>query len=143
MGMEYIDLMYLGVFILCLTLSYCAHDYLGIRREGNEIKREEIIIGYNIDDSVPMLLDTIIKESFDEYMILNEKYRKEDAINAEREKEISSGIVDFLKDRMSDYVMDKLLMYYHEDAIWKVVAEKVYIVVMNYAIENNSIIEDK
>ena len=106
-----------------------------------EISTYQINVSANIDQSIPEILNIIIDESFTDYKIktllpLNEEY-----INNEREVEIRKGLVNLVTARISSAALDKLSLFYNIENIADILADKIYIVVMNYVMEHNMALE--
>lgn len=91
-----------------------------------------------IDQTIPDLLATIILESFSDYQIIALATRDEGFINDAREMEIRTDLVAKVSERLSDATLDKLSLYYNRENIANIVADKIYITVMNYVVDHNT-----
>lgn len=89
------------------------------------------------DPNVPDALDKIIQQSFDEFILMNAGFRKEHYINQTEEREIVDRMIDKVSDRISETVYTKLELYYNSTAVPDIVANKIYMAVIAYVIENN------
>lgn len=111
------------------------------RQKVIELTRYQINTSSRIDSSIPEILDLIINESFNDYKIkelipLNEGY-----INSKREEEIRTTLVAIVSRRISNAALDKLSLFYNIKNIADIMADKIYITVMNYVLENNAQLE--
>ena len=111
-----------GVFlaatlVLFGVVIYTNHKH---RKRLEEITVYQIHTTSKIDQSIPEILDLIIRESFADYQVkyllsLDEKY-----INSEREAEIRKGLVEVVTSRLSSATLDKLSLYYNiKNSIYK------------------------
>ena len=89
------------------------------------------------DPEVPDALDKIIQQCFDEFILMNTGYQKEHYINQTEEQEIVNRMIDKVSERISDTIYTKLELYYNSAAVPDIVANKIYMAVMAYVIENN------
>ena len=89
------------------------------------------------DPEVPDALDKIIQQCFDEFILMNTGYQKEHYINQTEEREIVNRMVDKVSERISDTIDTKLELYYNSASVPDIVANKIYMAVMAYVIENN------
>ena len=111
------------------------------KKKIEEISLYQINTSANIDTSIPNILELIINESFTDYQVktlvpLNEGY-----INSDRETEIRNDLVALVSSRISNAALDKLSLFYNIKNIADILADKIYILVMNYVIEHNKGIE--
>ena len=88
--------------------------------------------------NLPDILSVIIDESFSDYMALNLAYKEAGHINSTEEKEIVSKVTEYVVKRLSPSIQMVLMGYYNADSIDKVIADKVFIAVTAYVVENNS-----
>lgn len=89
------------------------------------------------DATVPDALDKIIQQSFDEFIMMNAGFQKEHYINQSEEREIVDRMIDKVSDRISETLYTKLELYYNAAAVPDIVANKIYMEVIAYVIENN------
>lgn len=91
-----------------------------------------------IDQSIPELLELVITESFRDYQVKYLAVLNEGFINSEREAEIRKELVNLVTNRISNATLDKLSLYYNIENIANILADKIYITVMNYVVQHNS-----
>ena len=138
---------YLGgvIFIMiiaCVILAFMFFfTYKKTKKELLRLTKYDINTRSNIDGSIPNILDLIIDDSFTDYQImiltpLNEMY-----ITDEREKEIRSDLIYKVTERLSDEAIEKLSQLYNIKNIDKIIADKIYIAVMNYVVNHNKVID--
>ena len=95
-------------------------------------------VSAQIDKTIPELLELIIQESFKDYEATTLVPLDEAYINEEREKEIRSELVEIVGARISPAALEKISLFYNQDNIARVIADKIYITVMTYVVEHNS-----
>ena len=93
-----------------------------------------------IDKNIPELLNDIIDDCFRDYEIMVLIPKNELYITDEREKEIRSDLVQKVVDRLSPMALDKISLFYNVHRIDEIIADKVYITVMNYVFTHNNVI---
>lgn len=92
-----------------------------------------------IDETIPRILDLIITECFEDYKLLVLIPKNEFHINDKREAEIRRDLAEKVETRLSPVAVDKLSLYYNINNLDKIIGEKIYISVMSYVIEVNSL----
>lgn len=102
-----------------------------------EITLYQIHVQSQIDETVPEVLDLIIRESFNDYQLKSLYPLNEGYINSEREAEIRGELIALVSSRISNAALDKVSLFYNVTNIADVLADKIYIAVMNYVIEHN------
>lgn len=90
-----------------------------------------------IDESIPQILDLIITESFTDYKIKELIIKEDEYINTQREEEIRRDLVDIVTSRISNAALDKISLFYNISNIGEIIADKIYIAVMDYVINHN------
>lgn len=140
--------------ILCIALSVF---FLGLlvmfflfwksnrshQKELMELGRYSTNVQAIIDKNIPNLLHEIIEDCFNDYDIMVLTPRNELYITDEREREIRNDLVQKVVNRLSPMALDKLSLFYNVHKIDEIIAEKVYITVMNYVVAHNAMITDK
>lgn len=94
-----------------------------------------------IDKNIPELLNDIIEDSFRDYEIMVLIPKNELYITDEREKEIRNDLVQKVVQRLSPMALDKISLFYNVHQIDSIIADKVYITVMNYAVSHNALVD--
>ena len=130
----------ISAFLICATLTVLIIQIILNNKCKNkmiELSKHKMHISAQIDKSIPDLLEFIIQESFEDYIAttlipLNEGY-----INSDREKEIRNDLVSIITDRISPVALEKIAIFYNENNIAKIMADKIYISVMAYVVEHN------
>lgn len=102
-----------------------------------ELMRYQVNVTSNIDKSIPEILDLIIQESFTDYRIKHLEPLNDGFINSEREIEIRKDLIEIVTVRISGAALDKLSLFYNINNIADILADKIYICVMNYVIDHN------
>ncbi len=137
-----LNFVYISIIITCIIVAVCI-IYTAITNNKHkkvleELTRYQIDVSANIDDNIPDLLESIIKDSFDDYRIMYLEPQDSGYINNDREVEIRKEFSNFVGVRISSATMNKLSLFYNYNAIPEVIATKVSIMVMNYVIDHNS-----
>lgn len=127
--------------IIILALFYRANK--SHQKELLELGRYSTNVQAMIDDNIPRILEAIINDAFRDYQIMNLIPRGELYITDEREKEIRSDLIDKVVTRLSPMALDKISLFYNVHQIDVIIADKVYITVMNYVVDHNSVISEK
>lgn len=94
-----------------------------------------------IDKNIPELLNDIIEDSFRDYEIMVLIPKNELYITDEREKEIRNDLVQKVVQRLSPMALDKISLFYNVHQIDSIIADKVYITVMNYVVSHNALVD--
>lgn len=102
-----------------------------------KIEKYEIDMNLEINDNIDKQLDTIIESCFTEYSLTNLIYKSEWYITEEEEIKITKDIAHLVAERMSPIVMQKLTLYYNEDAISDIISKRISFRVTNFVIEHN------
>lgn len=130
----------IGLFILCIYIIITNNRH---RKRIEELTEYNIHTSANIDMSIPEILNLIIQDSFDDYKVKTLIPLDEGYINATREDQIRSALVDMVSNRISNAALDKLSLFYNIQNIAAIMADKIYITVMQYVIEHNSTITNQ
>ena len=88
-------------------------------------------------------MNDIIDDCFRDYEIMVLVPKNELYITDEREKEIRNDLVAKVVERLSPMALDKISLFYNVHRIDEIIADKVYITVMNYVVSHNSLIEQQ
>lgn len=102
-----------------------------------ELSLYQIHVQTSIDESIPEVLDLVIGESFNDYQLKSLYPLNEGYINSDREAEIRGELIALVSSRISNAALDKISLFYNITNIADVIADKIYIAVMNYVIEHN------
>lgn len=96
------------------------------------------------DSNTPQIVEDIISQCFNDYLVLNVGFKEEkEYIREEDEKKIVLYLIENVLTRMSAPLLQKIKAYYNEELLEEVLSNKIYMFVMNYAIQNNAIEESK
>ena len=139
------------LIILCIALAILAIGATVIlilyhannkrhQKELLELGRYSTNVQAMIDSSIPQILEFIINDAFQDYQIMTLIPRNELYITDEREKEIRHDLVEKVVNRMSPMALDKISLFYNVHKIDEIIADKVYITVMNYVVQHNEFI---
>lgn len=130
----------IGVFLFAI---FCLFLFMVIetsrhRKRVEQLTLYQINVTSQIDSSIPEILDLIIQESFNDYQVKSLLALEEGYINTDREAEIRKDLVAMVTKRISNAALDKISLFYNIANIADIIADKIYIIVMNYAISHNS-----
>lgn len=122
-----------------LLVFYSIRSGIDYRKEMLKVSQYTVNTQAIIDDSIPLLLNSVIDECFTDYKVLVLEPRQEGYISNEREDEIRKDLISKIVERLSPMSLDKLSLRYNVNNIDRIIADKVYIVVTNYVVEHNDI----
>lgn len=137
---NYIPWIIIGIFLIacfCLML-FMVIETSRHRKRIESLTLYQINVSSQIDSSIPEILDLIIQESFNDYQVKSLLAIEEGYINTDREAEIRKDLVEMVTKRISSAALDKISLFYNIANIADIIADKIYIIVMNYAISHNS-----
>ena len=131
-------------FMLCLIALtiYIVHSNNKHRKRMEEITLYNINVSATIDHSIPGILDAIIQDCFKDYQVKTLLPLQEGVINSTREAEIRQALVAMVTSRISNAALDKISLFYNLSNIAGILADKIYIIVMNYVIEHNRTVQN-
>lgn len=134
-----------GIFLVAALILFGVVVYTNNkhRKRLEELTLYQIHTASNIDQSIPEILDLIINESFADYKIKCLIPLEEGYINNEREAQIRKDLVALVTKRISSAALDKISLFYNIVNIADIIADKIYILVMNYVTEHNSQFNDE
>lgn len=93
------------------------------------------------DPKIPEIIDNLIMESLNLYVIFNigpdKKY-----ISEKDEPKIVNEVIERVLFRLSKPMLIKLKAYYNEEMVESIITEKIYMAVTDYIIMNNKLEED-
>ena len=133
----------LCTFLLIMTLITIVMIVMNHKhkKKFEEITMYQINTSAMIDGSIPKLLDLIIDESFTDYRIKS-LVDQEGVINSEREGEIRNELVRIVSGRISNAALEKLSLFYNMKNIADILADKIYIRIMDYVVDHNKTISE-
>ena len=118
-------------------VSRLFNKWIKFKYDELELKKYDIDTHLNVTDNIETRLDTVIESCFQEYSLMNLIYKANWYIKEEEEIQISKDICSLVSDRISPVMLKQLELYYNEDAIYDVIAKRVYFKVTNFVIEHN------
>ena len=93
--------------------------------------------------SIPEILNLIIQDCFTDYKVKTLLPLQEGFINATREDQIRQALVEMVSGRISNAALDKLSLFYNIQNIAAIMADKIYITVMQYVIDHNATVTNQ
>jgi hypothetical protein len=127
------------VAIFLLVLSYYLIADTRLFKRELQMKEYEINIKSEIDDNVFTLLDNIITQCFNEYIILNIEYREVEYVDGELEAEITKAVANKVFERISPAFITKLSLIYNTNNFIELLSERVYLHTLEYALRKNQV----
>ena len=118
-------------------VSKLFNKWIKFKYDELELKKYDIDTHLNVTDNIETRLDTVIESCFQEYSLINLIYKTNWYIKEEEEIQISKDICSLVSDRISPVMLKQLELYYNQDAIYDVIAKRVYFKVTNFVIEHN------
>lgn len=137
---------YNNLFFACFAIiAICTTILIAIsivntkenQKTAQRLLKYQIDINAPIDKSIPEILDLVIMDCFNDYKIKFLEPIEQGHITAEREAEIRADLVVIITGRISEATLNKLSLFYNINSIADILADKIYICVMNYVIEHN------
>jgi hypothetical protein len=95
------------------------------------------------DPTTPQIIENLIAECFDEYIVFNEGYKDKEYISEEDEERILKIVTENVLAKMSEPVLIKIRAFYNKESVEENLSKKIYMIVMNYSIKNNLIEQTK
>lgn len=129
-----VSIFMVSILVLCTVVIVLNNNN---RKSLEKLSLYQINTSSVIDSSIPEILNLIIQESFIDYQVKN-VVANEGFINSERETEIRNDLVSLVTSRISNAVLDKLSLFYNIENIADIIADKIYITVMNFVANHNS-----
>ena len=118
-------------------VSKLFNKWIKFKYDELELKKYDIDTHLNVTDNIETRLDTVIESCFQEYSLMNLIYKTNGYIKEKEEIQISKDICSLVSDRISPVMLKQLELYYNQDAIYDVIAKRVYFKVTNFVIEHN------
>lgn len=124
--------------ISLLVIFILVRSYINIldKRVNNEIKTLSLSVDLNLD-SLNSILVTIIRDSINEFMVYNNLLDSV-YLTSEREEELREYVINNFNKRLSSVMMERLKVFYREDALPDVIARRIYLEVSLFTAQNNS-----
>ena len=131
--------------ILILSLSALSIYSIIYLRDRNRELEYENLKNTKIDVSCLEILDTIIKDTFDEYILLNVSLTSEEIlyINSELETRITKDVSGIVLETISPALYQKLNALYNMDTVPGIIGKKVYFMTTEFVVNHNSVFQDK
>lgn len=130
----------LSIFLACTIVVFGYLIYTMNKHKNNmeNLTRYNINVAANIDRSIPGILEYLIQDCFNDYKIKNLEYKTDEYITPEKEDKIRKDLAGIVTGRLSSATLDKLSLFYNIDSIASILADKIYIIVMDYVVDHNS-----
>ena len=125
------------VLVFEINLFRSFKKWLEFKYAELEQKQYDIDTHLNVTDDIETRLDTVIESCFQEYSLMNLIYKTDWYIKEEEEIQISKDICSLVSERISPVMLKQLSLYYKEEAIYDIIAKRVYFKVTNFVIEHN------
>lgn len=128
---------------LSIIVIYSIHSNNRHRKKIEQLTEYNIHTSANIDMSIPEILNLIIQDCFTDYKVKTLLPLQEGFINATREDQIRQALVEMVSGRISNAALDKLSLFYNIQNIAAIMADKIYITVMQYVIDHNATVTNQ
>ena len=121
-------------------------SYFNYKQMKLELKRYEIdCTTFPYGENVVEYLQKFIEDCFDDYMVNNLIPDRDGNIiyvDDEKEIKIRNELSKIVSSRLPPVLLERLSFYYNSRELGNVIAEKIYFVVMDYAIQSRKMRED-
>ena len=131
--------------ILFLSISILAIYTIKYLKNKNDSLDFTATMSTDIDLKCIEILDSIIKDTFDEYILMNISLNSEKNmyINTETETKIYTEVANNVLETLGPTLLQKLTAIYSLSHIPVMVANKVYFMTTEYVVNNNSLLQDE
>lgn len=119
-----------GISFLLFKSTKLINSYINIKKY-----QIDIMNTFTIEDA-NKILDTIIEDSLNNYMIMNGLLLK-DYINEEQENAINKDICNIVASTISGILATKLSMFYDINSLSDIISRKVFVLTTSLTIEKN------
>ena len=133
------EFFYVTLFAICIAYTITIIVLNKNKKEERKLEEYRIHVQTNIGDSIPTMLETIVQECFNEYIVLNVEYKDIQYIDSETETKIAKEVASMVAQRISPAMLSKMSLYYKSDSIPNIISEKIYLLVLNYSVNKNTI----
>ena len=125
----------IAVLGIAMIVVYHIH-----KKELERLTSYEINVSATIDEEIPNILDKFVANIFMEYRLkyLDMQYNGQ-YISDEIQKGIYKEFASICGNRLSPAMMDKLSLFWKREAIAEVVADKIYLTVVDYVVTHNAV----
>lgn len=120
-----------------IVISKLFNKWINLKYDELQLKQYDIDMHLDVSSNIETRLDTVIESCFQEYSLMNLIYKTDWYIKEEEEIKISKDICTLVSDRISPVMLKQLALYYNEQAIFDIIAKRVYFKVTNFVIEHN------
>ena len=126
-----------AIVVLGLAMIVVYHVH---KKELERLTSYEINVSATIDEEIPNILEKFVNNIFTDYRLkfLDLQYM-ETYISDDHQQLIYKEFADICGNRMSPAMMDKLSLFWKREAIAEVLADKIYLTVVNYVAVHNSV----
>lgn len=98
-------------------------------------KHEEFVLTTDFSVAIKEL-DSLISDCIQEYMVMN-GLANTTYINTKLETQIRTETTNLVTAKLSNTLYKKLAYLYNEEAVYTVIAARIYIIIMNFTIQTN------
>ena len=120
-----------------IVISKLFNKWINFKYDELQLKQYDIDTHLDVSGNIETRLDTLIESCFQEYSLMHLIYKTDWYIKEEEEIQISKDICTLVSDRISPVMLKQLALYYNEQAIFDIIAKRVYFKVTNFVIEHN------
>ena len=120
-----------------IVVSKLFNKWINLKYDELQLKQYDIDTHLDVSGNIETRLDTVIESCFQEYSLMHLIYKTDWYIKEEEEIQISKDICTLVSDRISPVMLKQLALYYNEQAIFDIIAKRVYFKVTNFVIEHN------
>ena len=125
------------VLVSEIVISKLFNKWIKFKYDELQLKQYDIDTHLDVSGNIETRLDTVIESCFQEYSLMHLIYKTDWYIKEEEEIQISKDICTLVSDRISPVMLKQLALYYNEQAIFDIIAKRVYFKVTNFVIEHN------
>lgn len=131
-----ISIILILVIVYLILINLIKLQNLKYRKKEYNLSKYAININTSCDNA-STILDNLIEDIFNEYLILNIEYKEYPYINEELENQINKEVSEIVVNRLSQSIIDKLCLTYNKNSIGDIIAKKVYLRTITYTMKKN------
>lgn len=128
---------FIGLCLIAISLSINSILSYRVTKKTIEFHTMELQLKIPINKEIDSLLQDLIEDTFNSYVILNGMLLDKQYIDERTETKIRSELSVMVGDRISPTMYKQLAVYYNEKVIPTIIANKINELVMGFVIQTN------
>lgn len=100
----------------------------------NDMRNNNMTIKMGSIYECDQMIDEFITHEFNNYCMYNLNHLNIDVVSDSMQNKIRNDLIEIVKNRISDNILNKMLLFYNTDTISDIIVEKIYILVTSWVI---------